>query len=268
MNWYSDLLCRVRWGDGLSEWFRVVAGVRQGGVLSPNFYSLYIDELINKLESMNVGCYVMEVFMASLQYADDMALLSPSVKGLQRLLDECSNFCSDWDICLNEKKSKLLYFGKSCNNLFAPCLEGKPLEWVTSWEYLGVKVVSGSQFCCSSSERIKKFYRCANAIFRIEGWSDDQTMLRLVESHCVPILTYGIEISHFADANERSKIRAAYNSLFRRIFDYRTWESVTDLQLSLARPTWELLVEKLKSGFYHRLSLCNADSPVHILSLV
>ena len=42
------------------------------------------------------------VFAAALFYADDMAIISPSVKGLQQLLD----------LCLNAKKSKNMYFGK------------------------------------------------------------------------------------------------------------------------------------------------------------
>ena len=267
MYWYGGLFCRVKWDENYSQWFPVLAGVRQGGILSPDLYCLYVNDLITELESLNVGCYVMDVFMASLMYADDMALLAPSVKGLQLLLERCSEFCDRWDICLNAKKSKLLYFGKKCSSLYSPVLNGKQLEWVDSWNYLGVNVVSGRKFGCSVMERIKSFYRCANAIFRIEGRSDDETMLRLVESHCVPVLTYGIEISHFCDARERSKIRAAYNSIFRRIYGYRVWESVTDLQLSLARPTWELLVEKLKIGFYDRLSKCIAASPVHIFAV-
>ena len=268
ISWYKNLFCRVRWDQNLSEWFHVIAGVRQGGILSPCFYCLYVDDLISKLESLNIGCYILEMFMASLLYADDMALLAPSVKGLQLLLDKCSEFCEDWDICLNAKKSKLMYFGKKCSNLFAPILNGNPLQWVESWPYLGVSLVSGRRFGCSAYERIRKFYRCANAIFRIEGRSDDETMLRLVESHCVPMLTYGMEIAHFSDYRERSKIRAAYNSLYRKMYGYRTTESVTELQLSLARPTWEMLIEKMKVGFYQRLASCSASSPVHIFSVI
>ena len=85
----------------------------------------------------------------------------------------------------------------------------------------------------------------------MEGRSDELTMLKLVEAHCVPILTYGIEIADFLDSSQKSKIRAAYNSLFRKIFGYRNFESVTNLQLSLARPTWELLCESRKVSFYH-----------------
>ena len=67
---------------------------------------------------------------------------------------------------------------------------------------------------------------------------------------------------------EKSQIRAAYNSLFRKIFVYRRTESVTDLQLTLARPTWEMLIEKMKIGFYDRLSKTNANSLVHIFAVV
>ena len=67
-----------------------------------------------------------------------------------------------------------------------------------------MKVVYGKRFSCSAIEWIKKFY--ANPIFRIDGRTDNLTMLRLVESHCVPVLTDGIEISHFLDERERSKI--------------------------------------------------------------
>ena len=161
-----------------------------------------------------------------------------------------------------------MYFGKKCNNLFAPILNGKPLQWVDSWNYLGVTLMSGRRFGCSATERIRKFYRCANAIFRIEGRSNDLTMMKLVESHCVPMLTYGMEVAYFSDRRERSKLRAAYNSLYRKIFGYRTSESVTQLQLSLARPTWEMLIEKMKVGFYQRLASCSANSPVHIFSVI
>ena len=266
--WYSHLNCRVKWDEHLSEWFAVKAGVRQGGILSPDFYCLYIEDLIAILKSKNIGCHILSVFVAALIYADDMAILAPSVRGLCILLEACSDYCSEWDICLNARKSKLMYFGRRCTNLFEPSLNGTPIEWVDTCRYLGICLVSSLHFECSVTDRIQKFYKCANAIFRIEGRSDDLTMLSLVESHCVPILTYGIEVAEFLDASQRSKVRAAYNSLFRRIFGYRNFESVTNLQLSLARPTWELLCHSRKASFYHRLSQCPAESPLHLFSVL
>ena len=168
-------MCRVKWDDTYSDWFAIFAGVRQGGILSPDFYCLYIEDLNTILKAKNVGCYILSVFLAALIYVDDMAILAPSVKGLCTLLDTCNKYCSEWDICLNARKSKLMYFGKRCTDLYTPCLNGDPLDWVDLCPYLGVCLVSSMHFKCSATDRIKKFYKCANAIFRIKGLSDDIT---------------------------------------------------------------------------------------------
>ena len=94
------------------------------------------------------------------------------------------------------------------------------------------------------------------------------TSLSLVETHCLPILTYGIEVVDIFDPGQRSKIRAAYNSLFRKIFSYRNFESVSNLQLSHACPIWELLFHSRKESFHHRLSKYSAGSPVHLFSVL
>ena len=49
MAWYDGLYCRVKWSDQYSDWFHISAGVRQGGVLSPDFYCLNVDDLTSKL---------------------------------------------------------------------------------------------------------------------------------------------------------------------------------------------------------------------------
>ena len=112
ISWYDGLRCRVRWGDHYSDWFSITAGVRQGGILSPDFYSIYVDDLLRRLEKLNKGCYFLRIFAAALFYADDMAMMAPSLKGLQSLLDLCGNYCLEWDISLNAKKSRNMYFGK------------------------------------------------------------------------------------------------------------------------------------------------------------
>lgn len=122
MTWHTGLQCRVKWDGVFSDWFHITAGVRQGGVLSPDLYCLYVDELISILQSMRVGCYVRNIFAAAFFYADDMAVLAPSLKGLQRLLDACASYCSEWDIKLNTKKKQkhLLWQREDANALCSP----------------------------------------------------------------------------------------------------------------------------------------------------
>ena len=129
MTWHDGLQCRVRWDGIYSEWFEITAGVRQGGVLSPELYCLYVDDLINILKSMQVGCYVKNIFAAAFFYADDMAVLAPSLKGLQRLLDACASYCAEWDIKLNAKKTKNIFFGKEISPTQRLKLNGSEIPW-------------------------------------------------------------------------------------------------------------------------------------------
>ena len=126
---------------------------------------------------------------------------------------------------------------------------------------------SGKFFNCCVKERIKKFYRCANSILRIDGNTNDTVMLRLLEAYCVPLLTCAIEIVHVANSDERRQLRVAYNSIFRKIFDYRYRESVTKLQQFLGRPTWEELVASRCSNFRLRINECSRGSLARNLPL-
>ena len=66
MSWHVGLMCRVRWDNVYSDWFHITAGVRQGGVLSPDLYSIYVDELIIILQKAGIGCYIHSIFAASM----------------------------------------------------------------------------------------------------------------------------------------------------------------------------------------------------------
>ena len=262
MFWHDGLSCQVKWDNHFSDWFFITAGVRQGGVLSPDFYCIYVDDLICKLQSLGVGCYIGKVFAASLFYADDMAVLSPSLKGLQSLLDACANYCHEWDIKLNAKKTKNIFFGCKTPPTHRVSLNGTEIQWDDKCKYLGVTLVSGRSFNCCIRETTGKFYRALNSILRIEGRSEDMVMLRLLEAHCVPILTYAAEVIHVNDPNERRQLRVSYNAVYRKMFGYSYRESVTLLQHSLGRPTWEELLERQQLAFHRRLESCPPDSLV------
>ena len=177
-----------------------------------------MDDLITKLKESKKGCYFGANFAAALFYADDMAILAPSIRGPQSLLKIFGEYCAEWDICLNAKKSKNLYFGKWTENLHDITLNGKTIDWVNEWTYLGVTLKSAKSFDCSIKEKVKKFDQCAYSIFRLDGKSNDTVMLHLVETHCVPILTYGIEVIQMSNRDEQRQLRVAYNSLFQKIF--------------------------------------------------
>ena len=77
VNWYSKLYSCVRWNGVLSSCFKVLCGVRQGGILSPILFNIYVNDLIDSLRVTNVGCSICNVFMGCIMYADDLILISP-----------------------------------------------------------------------------------------------------------------------------------------------------------------------------------------------
>ena len=61
--WFSRPISEtcVRWGSHDSHFFKLTAGVRQGGVLSPYFLAIFVDDTVNKIVECNTGCYVRNI---------------------------------------------------------------------------------------------------------------------------------------------------------------------------------------------------------------
>ena len=57
-------------------------GVKQGGVLSPILYSVYVDNLIRILRDSKIGCMYNNEYMGIFTYADDISLLCPTLSGI------------------------------------------------------------------------------------------------------------------------------------------------------------------------------------------
>ena len=114
-DWYSKLTSVVRWNGILSTSFAVTCGVRQGGILSPFLFNVYVNELIELLRDSGYGCYVNSMFIGCLMYADDLLLLSPTVGGIQALLHICDSYGSSNNIVFNTKKTCSVV-GNAMNN--------------------------------------------------------------------------------------------------------------------------------------------------------
>ena len=54
--WYSNQTMCIRWSGKLSEYFCVTNGVRQGGILSPYLFNVYMDDLTIALNKCNTEC--------------------------------------------------------------------------------------------------------------------------------------------------------------------------------------------------------------------
>ena len=87
-------------------------GVRQGCILSPLLYALFINGLVKELKKLKLGIPInSEHNISALLYADDIALLARNKYDLQKMLDVVTNYARKWRFELNAKKSEVVIFG-------------------------------------------------------------------------------------------------------------------------------------------------------------
>ena len=84
----------------------VTNGVRQGGILSPQHFNIYIDGLSDILNKSSIGGKRINYML----YADDLCIVSLSSAGLQQLLSICDQYCAMYSITFNVKKVCMYVF--------------------------------------------------------------------------------------------------------------------------------------------------------------
>lgn len=75
VNWYSKLTSAVKWNTCISRWFIVCNDARQGGVLSPVLFTVFANMFIDEIRASGLGCYILDMFMGCIMYADDVCCL-------------------------------------------------------------------------------------------------------------------------------------------------------------------------------------------------
>ena len=81
---YVNQKCYIKWANKLSEPFTVANGVKQGAVISPLLFSIYIDNLFRKLKQLDLGCHGGPTFAGAFGYADDVALIASLLYALKK----------------------------------------------------------------------------------------------------------------------------------------------------------------------------------------
>ena len=101
---------RVRWNSLNSREFLLSNGVKQGGVLSPLLFSVYLDYLLCELRQVNVGCHMNGYFVGAVIYADDIILLGPTRSSILSMLNVCDVYARNIYILFNSAKKQLYIF--------------------------------------------------------------------------------------------------------------------------------------------------------------
>ena len=138
-NIYSMSNSQLRLNGLLTETFDVTSGVRQGDVMSPILFSMFLNDLATGIKELNCGIELNDLMLSILLYADDIVLIAPSEEALQKMLDFVSAWCRKWRMAVNNDKTKVIHFRKSSvpQTDYDFYLGPAPIEKVTSYKYLG-----------------------------------------------------------------------------------------------------------------------------------
>ena len=196
-NMYLNSTLCIKVGDETTDFFKSSVGVRQGDVLSPNLFKIFVNDIpkylsgsidVVELNGKNIDC---------LLYADDFILFSSSSIGLQQRLNSLSKFCKDWCLDVNVEKTKILIFNKTgrlCNESFD--FDNAQLECVQHYRYLGVYFSASGVFSYGIDDIYQKASKASFKITKSTASADPsiQTSINLYDHLIKPIVLYASEI--------------------------------------------------------------------------
>ena len=106
----------------MSTYFTTFNGVRQGGILSPSLFAVYMDELSSLLNTSRIGCHINDVCINHVFYADNLCLMAPCVIALQKLINVCYQYSNEIDLNFNATKFFCIAFTLKYYKLLLPSL--------------------------------------------------------------------------------------------------------------------------------------------------
>lgn len=221
MNMYITQKIQVRWNDMLSEQYQISNGVKQGGILSPVLYSVYVDNLIKQLRNSNIGCKYKNEYMGFYGYADDISLLCPTLTGIQYMLDICENYAVRFKINYNAKKSQLLLFSHDNYDvgdlLPLSMRDGSIIPYVTESIHLGTPINTKLYYESFVIEKASnELYRKTNHLLADYSFTESVTLAKLFNSYCMNI--YSSQLWQYNKFNCVNSFYVSWRKCIRRVW--------------------------------------------------
>jgi hypothetical protein len=195
-EWYRDMKSTVLVDGKRTREFGVGQGVKQGAVMSPLLYAIFVDGVVDALQKKGLGVVMDGIWVGAMLYADDMALLARTAEELQEMIDVVVEYSRKWRFELSWKKSEVMVVG-GIKKKEKWTMGGQELKVVTEFKYLGVEFQRNGRWAAVCKRLCDKANKKVQVLIglgmRDEGFSA-KTGASLWSSLVAPMLEYGSEV--------------------------------------------------------------------------
>ena len=252
----GDQVC-IKLGDFITPAIQTIMGVRQGCVLSPLLFNIYMADFPKSLPK-NVGVKISDnSIMNCILWADDIILLSEDEEGLQQLLNGLKIYSDLNELKVNTDKTKCMIFNKTGRlirrNFF---LGSSRLENVRNYKYLGLIVTPSGEIKSALDDlrsRALKAYMALKtklgACFR--DHIDDT--IGLFDTLVKPILLYGSDFWGCLKPPRNNPIENLHMQFCRQLLGVQKYTTNNGVLLELGRTPLMLEARKLSVKNWERI---------------
>jgi len=153
-NLYLNQEAVVRINNKNSKPATIGQGVRQGCLLSPLLFLIYIQRMMNEaMEDNTDGINIGGNIISDIRFADDQAMIADTEEGLQRIIDKLDTTAERYNMKINIAKTKIMCISKTGDKHTSIQIKGHQLEQVDRFKYLGAIITSNAR--CTNEIRCR-----------------------------------------------------------------------------------------------------------------
>ena len=220
-----------------------------------------MDALSSSLSNTPIGCSIGGVMVNHIMYADDLVIISPSAKGLQRLLDICADYSQSHDILFNDSKTVCMYMPANSSfyiNTPAVFLNGRRLSFTVKYKYLGTLMTHDGSDEANLSRQRGFFYARSNGLSKNFNACSPSVKATLFRTFCSNM--YCGHLWHDFRKSALRKLIVGYNHSFRFLMKFHRNCSASGMFVFNCVPSFMEMWRKYIYDFTQRLT--NSDNAI------